>query len=311
MCETNVSNVVLTHCHSAWGLPTYDPRCLEIMLFLHLCKVKWQAIESNYAYSPHSGCYPHFRVDNEVAGAEWYPNLLAKLKPDCELKPLDKVLVSYVRKRLNLVNDFCFWSDEDNKVHFANEFKSRLSIFYHFKSYHFNSRKSEVHSALEKNNIRSREAAMDVLWECLELLEARLAKSVDNTFSNRGLSLLDCAVGAQLLVMKYHKLPTRYTKLEETCILEEYYPNLNEFLKRIHTTTEEMMEKLKPGEEKLEEREVTRIDRPPRRETSTKEKSREEQEADQKSRMFLMGCLLTVVAYCYIFKPIQVEVEPD
>jgi len=306
MCEPSV---VLTHCHSAWGLPTYDPRCLEIMLFLHVCKVKWLAIESNYAYSPHSGCFPHLRVDNEVAGAECYPELLAKLKPDINLKQTDKVLVSYIRKRLNLVNDFCFWRDEDNAVHFANEFKSRLSIIYHFKAYHFNSRRREVESALEKNNIRSREAAMDVLKECLQLLEARLVKSVSNTFSNGGLSELDCVVGAQLLLMKYHKLPTRYTKLEESCLLEESYPNLNEFLKRMYATCNEMKGILKPGEEKIEEREVLRTVRPQRRETSAKVRSREDREADRKSRMFLMGCLLTVVAYCYIFKPIQVEVE--
>jgi len=308
MCEPNV---VLTHCHSAWGLPTYDPRCLEIMLFLHVCKVKWQAVESNYAYSPHSGCFPHLRVDNEVAGAECYPELLARLKPDYNLKLADKVLVSYIRKRLNLVNDFCFWRDADNAVQFANEFKSRLSIIYHFKSYHFNARRREVESALEKNNIRSREAAMDVLNECLQLLEARLVKSVSNTFSNGGLSELDCVVGAQLLLMKHHKLPARYTKLEESCLLEESYPNLNEFLKRMYTTNKEMMAILKPGEEKSQEREVQRIVRPQRRETSSRGKSRENLEADRKSRMFLMGCFLTVVAYCYIFKPIRVEVEED
>jgi len=305
------SDVVLTHCHSAWGLPTYDPRCLEIMLFLHVSKVKWRAMESNYAYSPHSGWYPHLRVDDKVAGAEWYPDLLAELKPDCKLTQKDKALASYIRKRLNLVNDFCFWRDLDNKLYFANEFKSRLSIIYHFKSYHFNSRRHEVESALEKNNIRTKEAAMNILKECLQLLEDRLKSSTDNTFANCGISVLDCAVGAQLLIMKYHKLPTRYTTSGESCLLEDKYPRLNEFLSRTNATMKEMMTTLKPGEEKVEENEAARIPRSCRREPTRKERSREEQEADRKSRMFLMGCFLTVVAYCYIFKPVQIEVEAE
>jgi len=307
----NEPKVVLTHCHSAWGLPTYDPRCLEIMLFLHVCKVKWEAVESNYAYSPHSGCYPHLRVDNKVAGSEWYPDLLASLKPECTMnQQADKVMVWYVRKRLSLVNDFCFWRDEVNKVYFAKEFKSRLSIFYHFKAHLFNSRRNEVDTALEKNNIRSREAAIEVLKECLHLLEERLATS--DTFYNNGLSELDCAVGAQLLVMKHHKLPSNYINLDDnSCLLADKYPRLSEFLKKILRTTEDLKKTLKQGEEKIEENEVPRFIRPQRREPAGKERSREDQEADQKSRMFLLGCFLTVVAYCYIFKPVQIEVEAE
>jgi len=298
---------VLTHCHSAWGLPTYDPRCLEVMLFLHVCKVKWRNVESNYAYSPHSGSYPHLRVDNEVAGAECYPDLLAKLKPDCSMKQEDKVLVSYVRRRLNLVNDYCFWKDDDNKVAFANVFKSRLSILCHIKAYLFGYRRKEVDAALKKNNICSRKDAMKTLQECLQLLETRLDESIDNTFANGGFSELDCAVGAQLLIMKYHQLRTRYTNLENSCLLEESYPQLSEFLKRIRAITKEMQATIKTGGQTMELKEVPRQ----RSATNTKEKSQEDKEADRKSRMFLMGCFITVVAYCYIFKPVTIEIEGE
>jgi len=305
------TEVVLTHCHKAWGLPTYDPRCLEIMLFLeHVCKVEWKAVESKYAYSPHSGCYPHLRVDNEVAGAEWYPDLLEKFTTDCkmeipEMKKEDKVLASYVRKRLNLVNDFCFWRDEENKVIFGNVFKSKLSILPHFKGHLFNARRNEVDMALEKNNIRSREKAIEVLKECLTLLNDRLAASEYNTFYKDGCSELDCAVGAQLVVMKYHKLNVNYTDLEDSPSLEEY-TQLSEFLKIFHAKTEQ----LNQGE-RIERNEVRRSVRRQRKDPAVKERSREALETDRKSRVFLVGCFLTVVAYCYIFKPVQIEVEPE
>jgi len=321
---------VLTHCHSAWGLPTYDPRCLEAMLFLHVCNVDCKFVASAYDYSPHSGNLPHLRVGEEVGGAENYPELLTKLRADnAQMDTHDKTLVSYVRQKLNLVNDYCFWMDDDNKKQFEFVWNAKLSWFVKKVPWFqlFEKRRAEVCATLRKHKILTREAAMESLKECLDLLENRLR---DSWFVKDGRSILDCAVGAQLYIMKYHGLPTKYIDEE----LMDTYPNIYEFIGRIHEEVEKM-DVSNQGEEmcslhgKMRPKQKLRNVRGkwncvegfrcigeggklPGRPVVTKKskvKTDEEKDADRNSKIFLLGIFVVVVGYCYIFKPVRIEMD--
>lgn len=209
--ETDGLGLEVTVCEGAFGLPSWSPRCLGVLLYMRMADISSAVLHSPYPYSPSSGPLPSLRQGAECVGAAGafaflrrrHGNLdsLAGLSR-AECVDVDAYL-AMLHTDLHPAVQYLWWCDERNYKdlpwkHYARGAPFPLDCVLPFRE------RRRVRDEAARLGIGSTEQALAIVRRVYAALETRLGDA--RFFFGARPSTLDAQVAAYVAVHTHSPL---------------------------------------------------------------------------------------------------------